>query len=66
MIVLGVVLMILAWALPQLFPEMLPPFPALCHIGWVVGILLFILGIVFLIFGHFSGGRYTGGRRHLY
>ena len=65
MIVLGVLLMILAWAIPQIFPEMLPPFPALCHIGWVVGIILFILGIVLLIFGHFSG-RAVMGRRYWY
>jgi hypothetical protein len=65
MVVLGVILVILCWALPQVFPDAPPPLPALEHVGWVVGWILIVLGIVLWALGHFTSVRY-GGRRHLY
>lgn len=63
MIVLGVILMLLAWALPQIFPDAPPPVPALEHIGWVVGAILLVVGLILLLFGHLSG-QPIGGRRY--
>lgn len=65
MVVLGVVLVILAWALPMVFPGAAPPIPALEHIGWVVGWILIVVGLVLWALGHFTSVRYNG-RRHLY
>lgn len=66
MIVLGLVLVILAWAIPQLFPDAPPPIPALEHIGWVVGWILLIIGIVLWLLGRFTSVRYGDGRRHFW
>ena len=63
MIVAGIVLLIVVWALPQVFPGAAPPVPALEHIGWVLGIILIVVGVVLLLFGRFSG-RTVGGRRY--
>ena len=65
MIVTGVILLILAWALPQVFPDAPPPVPALEHIGWVIGVILVVVGILLWAFGRFSG-RTVGGRRYWY
>lgn len=66
MIVLGIVLVIVCWALPQVFPAAPPPLPALEHIGWVVGWIFIVLGIVLWCLGRFTSVRYGGDRRHLY
>jgi MFS family permease len=65
MIITGIILLIVVWALPQIFPNAAPPVPALEHIGWVIGILLIVLGVVLLLFGRFSGHT-IGGRRYWY
>lgn len=65
MVVLGIVLVILCWAVPQIFPDATPPIPALEHIGWVVGWILIVLGLVLWALGRFTSVRYNG-RRHLY
>jgi hypothetical protein len=64
MIVTGIILLILVWALPQVFPNAAPPVPALEHIGWVIGIILIVVGIVFFLLGRF--GHPIGGRRYWY
>lgn len=65
MVVLGIILVILAWAIPQIFPDAPPPIPALENIGWVVGWILIVLGLILWALGHFTSARYNG-RRHLY
>lgn len=65
MVVLGAILVILCWAIPQIFPGAVPPIPALEHIGWVVGWILIIVGIILWVIGHSTSVRYNG-RRHLY
>lgn len=65
MIVLGAILVILAWAVPQVFPGALPPIPALEHIDWVLGWVLIVVGLILWVVGHFTSVRYNG-RRHLY
>jgi hypothetical protein len=62
MIVLGCVLLFLCWALPQVLPDIEP---GLLHIGHVLGLILVVVGLVLLVFGHFSG-RSLGGRRYWY
>lgn len=66
MVVLGIVLVILSWAVPQIFPEAAPPIPALEHIGWVVGWILIVVGLVLWALGHFTSVRYGGDRRHMW
>lgn len=66
MIVVGVILVIVCWALPQIFPTAAPPLPALEHIGWVVGWILIVVGIILWALGRFANVRYGNDRRHLY
>jgi hypothetical protein len=63
-IVTGIILLIVVWALPQIFPNAAPPVPALEHIGWVIGIILIVVGIILLLLGRF--GHPIGGRRYWY
>jgi Family of unknown function (DUF6131) len=60
MIVLGVVLLFLCWALPQVLPGIEP---ALLHIGHVLGLILVVVGLILLVVGHFHP---IGGRRYWY
>lgn len=64
-VVLGIILVILAWAIPQIFPDAPPPIPALEHIGWVIGWILIVIGLLLWALGRFTSVRYSG-RRHLY
>jgi hypothetical protein len=63
MIVLGFVLVVLSWALPQIFPDAPPPMPALEHVAWVLGWIFVVIGLFLLLFGHFTG-RAIAGRRY--
>jgi hypothetical protein len=66
MIVAGIVLLIIVWAAPQIFPGAAPPVPALEHIGWVIGWILVCVGLVLLLWGIFRGGTHPIGRRRYY
>lgn len=64
MIVAGIILLVLAWALPQLLPDIPPGVVNVCDgIGW----LLVVLGVILFLLGLIGGGRHTiGGRRYWY
>jgi hypothetical protein len=59
MIVLGIILLLAAYLLPDLVP--VPP--GVEHVLSVLGWIAIIVGILLLLFGHFSG-RAVGGRRY--
>jgi hypothetical protein len=65
MLALGFVLLIVCWALPQIFPDAPAPLPALEHIGWVLGWVFVVIGLFLFLFGHFTG-RPVFGRQHWY
>ena len=65
MIVLGLLIMFIAWALPQVFPDMAPPLPALDHIAWVLGVILLVVGLILLLL-QVVGHRTVGNRRFWY
>jgi Flp pilus assembly protein protease CpaA len=64
MIVAGIILLLLAYLLPDVLPDVPPGILHVCYVlGWValiIGIILFLLGLI-------GGGRYhVGGRRFWY
>jgi Family of unknown function (DUF6131) len=59
MIVLGIILLLVAYLLPDLVP--VPP--GVEHVLSVLGWIAIIVGILLLLFGHFSG-RTIGNRRY--
>lgn len=62
MIILGIILAVLGyWFLPEFVPQFPPE---LDHLMYGVGVLLFLIGIILFVFGHF--GRPVGGRRYWY
>jgi hypothetical protein len=63
-IVAGIILLVIAWALPQLLPDVPPGVVNVCDgIGW----LLVVFGLILLIWGLvFGGTRPIGGRRWYY
>lgn len=66
MIILGIVLLLLAWLLPQLFPVPLPVETLLYDGGWilvVLGVILLILGFVGRPIGN-GWGPPVRGRRY--
>jgi hypothetical protein len=60
MIILGIVLLVLAVLLPDVFP-VTPGLESLLYDG---GVILIILGIIFWILG--ATGHAVGGRRHYF
>jgi hypothetical protein len=61
MIVLGIILLLVAWLLPELIP--VPP--NVDHVLYVLGWIAVVVGVLLLLFGQFSG-RTVGGRRYWY
>lgn len=61
MIVIGVILLLVAWLLPDVVPV-----PAgIDHVLWVLGWIGVVVGLILLLFGHL-GNRTVGGRRYWY
>ena len=61
MIVVGIILLLCAY----LLPDVIPVPPGVEHILTVLGWLGIVVGLILLLFGHFSG-RPVGGRRYWY
>jgi Flp pilus assembly protein protease CpaA len=73
MMVLGLILVFIAWALPQVFPMDAPPLPGIDNILWTGGWILFFVGFVLFLLAWLGGvqlGRGIGagprGRRYWY
>lgn len=61
MIVLGIILLLLAY----LLPDVVAVPPGIIHVLSVLGWIGVVVGLILLLFGHFSG-RAVGGRRYWY
>jgi hypothetical protein len=73
MIILGAILVFIAWALPQLVPLTEPPWPGVDNIIYVGGWILIVAGSILFLLGWLGGiqvGRGIGagprGRRYWY
>ncbi len=60
MIVTGVILLLIAWLLPDVLPGVEPGILHVCH---VLGVIAVVVGLILLVFGHFAN-RTIGGRRY--
>jgi hypothetical protein len=61
MIVVGIILLLVAY----LLPDVVPVPPGIIHVLTVLGWIGVVVGLILLLFGHFSG-RSLGGRRYWY
>jgi uncharacterized membrane protein HdeD (DUF308 family) len=61
MIIAGIVLLLIAW----LLPDVLPVEPGILHVCHVLGVIAVVVGLVLFVFGHFAN-RTLGGRRYWY
>jgi hypothetical protein len=61
MIVIGIILLLVAY----LLPDVIPVPPGIIHVLTVLGWIGIVVGLVLLLFGHLSG-RAVGGRRYWY
>jgi hypothetical protein len=61
MIVVGIILLLVAY----LLPDVIPVPPGIIHVLSVLGWIGVVVGCILLLFGHFSG-RSVGGRRYWY
>ena len=62
MIVIGVILLLCAY----LLPDVIPVPPGVEHILTVLGWIGVVVGLVLLLLGHFRGGPVVGTRRYWY
>jgi Family of unknown function (DUF6131) len=62
MIVCGVILLLIAWLLPDVLPGVEPGILHVCH---VLGVIAVVVGLILFVVGHF-GNRSLGGRRYWY
>jgi hypothetical protein len=64
MIVFGIILLLIAYLLPDVLPDV-PP--GILHVCNVLGTLAVVIGIILLLWGLLGGGRHhVGGRRFWY
>jgi Family of unknown function (DUF6131) len=61
MIVVGIILLLCAY----LLPDVIPVPPGIIHVLTVLGWIGIVVGLILLLFGHFSG-RSLAGRRYWY
>jgi hypothetical protein len=60
MIVAGVILLLVAWLLPDVLPNVPPGILHVCNVlGWIA----VVVGLILFLFGHFAN-RSVGGRRY--
>lgn len=62
MIVAGVILLLIAYLLPDVVPSV-PP--GILHVAYVLGWIALVVGVLLFLFGHL-GNRTVGGRRYWY
>jgi hypothetical protein len=62
MIVAGIILLLIAYLLPDVLPDV-PP--GILHVCSVLGTLALVVGVILWLVGYF-GHREVGGRRHWY
>jgi hypothetical protein len=58
-ITIGIVLLLVAWLLPDVLPGVEPGILHVCH---VLGVIAVVVGLILLVFGHFRGP--VRGRRY--
>ncbi|MDT5139339.1 MAG: hypothetical protein QOD58_3601, partial [Mycobacterium sp.] len=64
MIVVGIALLIIAWAVPQVVPDVPPGVINICH---VLGVIAVVVGLILLLWGSMRDGTHPiGGRRRYY
>lgn len=61
MIIIGIILLLCAY----LLPDVIAVPPGIIHVLTVLGWIGVVVGLILLLFGHFSG-RAVGGRRYWY
>lgn len=62
MIVTGIVLLLLAY----LLPDVVEVPPGIIHVLSVLGWVAIFIGLILLVFGHLRGGPVVGNRRYWY
>lgn len=60
MIVAGIILLLIAYLLPDVVPDV-PP--GILHVAYVLGWIALVVGVLLFLFGRFSGHT-VGGRRY--
>lgn len=64
MIVAGIILLLLAYLLPDVLPNIQP---GILHVCSVLGTVALVVGVILFLLGFIGGGRHqVGGRRYWY